>query len=98
MLSAVCSALNNAHNDEDDDHHNIDDDHHSDEDDDHHNDEDADQHIDDDDDYHNDIDGDMAMMMQMVKNMRILDLHCCDSVALIVVASNTNREISIDDQ
>ena len=38
MLSAVCSALNNAHNDEDDDHHNIDDDG----DDDHHNDEDAD--------------------------------------------------------
>ena len=26
MLSAVCSALNNAHNDEDDDRHNIDDD------------------------------------------------------------------------
>ena len=43
MLSAVCSALNNAHNDEDDDHHNIDDDG----DDDHHNDEDADTHIDD---------------------------------------------------
>ena len=53
-----------------------------------------------DDDHHNidDDDGDMAMMMQMVKNMRILDVYCCDSVALIVVASNTNREISIDDQ
>ena len=34
------------------------------------------------------------MMMHMAKNMRILDVHCCDSVALIVVASNTNREIS----
>ena len=38
------------------------------------------------------------MMMHMAKNMRILDVHCCDSVALIVVAGNTNREISIDDQ